>query len=291
MQNPEEMPQETSSSSRWMMILVLVLSAAACVSAFSFFKERSMARDLSATNQALNASLSEVQNQVNELSQKLNALKFAASQRPAPVALLEAPRPRTLTARHHKKTASHRMLAVHQPPVEDPRWNQIRSQLSEHDKQLASTREEVTKTRDDLQGKLNSTRDELNGSITRSHDELNGSIATTHEELVALQKRGERNYYEFRLNKSKTFDRVGPITLSLRKVNLKHKSYNLAMMVDDSQLEKKNVNLYEPIWITFADRPQPLELVVNRVQKDLVLGYLSEPKYKKSELAATAAPR
>jgi hypothetical protein len=271
-----------------MMILVLVLSAAACVSAFSFFKERSMARDLSATNQALNASLGQVQNQVNELSQKLNALT-AASERPAAVAT-PLPRP-SVVARRHKKTASHRMLAAHRPPVEDPRWNQIHSQLSEHDKQLASTREEVAKTRDDLQGKLNSTRDELNGSITRSHDELNGSIARTHEELVALQKRGERNYYEFRLNKSKTFNRVGPITLSLRKVNLKHKSYNLAMMVDDSQLEKKNVNLYEPIWITFADRPQPLELVVNRVQKDMVLGYLSEPKYKKSELAATVAPR
>ncbi|MCU1274312.1 MAG: hypothetical protein JWO48_1743 [Bryobacterales bacterium] len=290
MQNPEEMPQETSSSTRWMMILVLILSAAACVSAFSFFKERRMARDLSATNQALNASLGQVQNQVNELSLKLNALRYA-TQQPVSVGLPVPPRAPVLMARHHKKTASHRMLTAHKPPAEDPRWNQIHSQLSEHDKQLASTREEVAKTREDLQGKLNSTRDELNGSIIRSHDELNGSIATTHEELVALQKRGERNYYEFRLNKSKTFNRVGPITLSLRKVNLKRKSYNLARMVDDSQLEKKNVNLYEPIWITFADRPQPVELVVNRVQKDLVLGYLSEPKYKKSELAATVAPR
>jgi hypothetical protein len=287
MQNPEEIPQQTSSP-RWMLIMVIVLSAAACASAFSFFRERRTARQLSATNDALNASLSQVQNQVSELSLKLNALRVATFQ-PAAVGLPVRPRPQALPARHHNKTVSHRIVAAHQAPVEDPRWNQIRSQLSEHDKQLAGTRDEVTKTREDLEGKLNTTRDELNGSITRSHDELSGSIATTHEELVALQKRGERNYYEFRLNKSKTFDRVGPITLSLRKVNLKHKSYNLAMMVDDSQLEKKNVNLYEPIWITFADRPQPLELVVNRVQKDLVAGYLSEPKYKKSELAAAAA--
>src|SRR6202171_4955917 len=134
MQNPEEMPQETSSSSRWMMILVLVLSAAACVSAFSFFKERRMARDLSATNQALNASLGQVQNQVNELSQKLNALT-AASQRPAAAAMPVPSRRSLSAARHHKKTASHRMLAAHRPPAEDPRWNQIHSQLSEHDKQ------------------------------------------------------------------------------------------------------------------------------------------------------------
>jgi len=281
---------KTSSPSRWMIVLVLVLSAAASLSAFSFFRERRMAQELSATNQALNASLSQVQNQVSELSLKLNALRVATFQ-PVPASVpVQSPHP-VFTPRHHKKAAAPRIVAAHKPPVEDPRWNQIRSQLSEHDKQLADTREEVTKTREDLQGKLNATRDELNGSITRSHDELNGSIATTHEELVALQKRGERNYYEFRLNKSKTFDRVGPITLSLRKVNLKHKSYNLAMMVDDAQLEKKNVNLYEPIWITFADRPQPLELVVNRVQKDLVTGYLSEPKYKKSEFAAAAAAR
>jgi hypothetical protein len=290
MQNPEEIPQKPSSSSRWMLILVLVLSAAASLSAFSFFKERRTARQLSATNEALNASLRQVQNQVSELSLKLNALRVATFQ-PAPVSLPVRSEPQTLPARRHKKTVSHRIVAAHNPPVEDPRWNQIRSQLSEHDKQLASTREEVTKTREDLEGKLSTTREELNGSITRSHDELSGSIATTHEELVALQKRGERNYYEFRLNKSKTFDRVGPIMLSLRKVNLKHKSYSLSMMVDDSQLDKKNVNLYEPIWITFADRPQPLELVVNRVQKDLIAGYLSEPKYKKSELAAAAATK
>ena len=164
MQNPEEMPQETSSSSRWMMILVLVLSAAACLSAFSFFRERRVARELSATNQALNASLSQVQNQVSELSLKLNALRYA-TQQPVSAGAPAPPRVPVVVARHHKKMASHRMLAAHKPPVpaEDPRWNQIRSQLSEHDKQLASTREEVTKTREDLQGKLNSTRDELNG--------------------------------------------------------------------------------------------------------------------------------
>jgi hypothetical protein len=60
-------------------------------------------------------------------------------------------------------------------------------------------------------------------------------------------------------------------------------------MVDDFKLDKKNINLYEPVWITLTDRPQPVELVVNRVSKDQVTGYLSESKYKKSELSASAA--
>jgi len=185
--------------------------------------------------------------------------------------------------------ATTRRLASRRKPADDPRFNQMQQQLSDQQKQLASTREDVEKTRNDLDGKLNSTRADLDGRLTSTRDELNGSIARTHEQLVALEKRGERKYYEFQLDKSKNFQRVGPISLSLRKVNYKHKSFNLTMMIDDFKLDKKNVNLYEPVWITLTDRPQPVELVVNKVSKDQVTGYLSEPKYKKSELSASAA--
>jgi len=174
----------------------------------------------------------------------------------------------------------HRVAAVKKTaprPSEEARWKKLRSQLSEQGKQLASTREELQETREDLQGRLSSTRDELSTSIARNHDEL-----------VAFQKRGERNYYEFQLAKSKQFQRVGPISLSLRKANTKRKSYDLAMIVDDMQLQKKSVNLYEPVLINLSDRPQPVELVINRISKDSVAGYVSEPKYRKSELAAAA---
>ena len=63
----------------------------------------------------------------------------------------------------------------------------------------------------------------------------------------------------------------------------------MAMLVDDNQLQKKSVNLYETVWISIGDRPQPLELVVNQIGKDHIQGYLSEPKYKKSELDTSAA--
>jgi hypothetical protein len=91
------------------------------------------------------------------------------------------------------------------------------------------------------------------------------------------------------MTKSKSLQRVGPLQVGLRKTNSKHKFYDLSMLVDDMRLDKKHVNLYEPVWITLADRTQPLELVVNQVGKDSVAGYLSEPKYKKSELAASAS--
>ncbi len=60
------------------------------------------------------------------------------------------------------------------------------------------------------------------------------------------------------------------------------------MIVDDNQLTKKRVNLYEPIWIHTENESQPVQVVVNRVEKNLVHGYVSAPKYKPSELAVSS---
>jgi uncharacterized coiled-coil protein SlyX len=159
----------------------------------------------------------------------------------------------------------------------DPRLDRLQGQLTETEKQLASTRDDLAKAQESLDGKINSTR-----------DDLNGSIAKTHEDVAALQRRGEQNIYEFRLTKSKQMQRVGPLSLALRSTSTKHKTYDFSMLVDDNTLSKKHVNLYEPVWITVSDRPQPVQLVVNHVGKDEVDGYVSEPKYKKSELATNA---
>ncbi len=162
----------------------------------------------------------------------------------------------------------------------------MQGQLADQQKALASAREDLDKTRDEL----GRTRDDLQGNIDSTRGELSGSIARTHDELVSLQKRGERNYYEFNLDKSKQFERVGPLRLSLRKADIKQKRFDVNMMVDDNQLEKKGVNLYETVWLNLSDRPQPLELVVNQITKDHISGYLSEPKYKRSELGQAARP-
>jgi len=180
---------------------------------------------------------------------------LAAKNQPAPVEATPAPRPKAKA-----RAAQIRGSIVKKAP-EDPRWNQMQSRLTDQQKQIESTREDLGKTRDDL----------------------STSIARNHDELVTLQKRGERNFIEFKLDKSKQFERIGSVRLSLRKADLKHKSFDLAMLVDDNELQKKKVNLYEPVWINLAG--EQLELVVNQIAKDHVQGYLSAPKYKKSELA------
>jgi len=136
----------------------------------------------------------------------------------------------------------------------------------------------VKKTRADLESNLQSTRDDLNGSIAKNHDEL-----------VALERKGERNFYEFDIQKSKQFQREGPMSISLRKSNSKHKYCDLVLIVNDSEVSKKHVDLYEPILFNPEGYSQPLQVVINAIGKDDVRGYVSEPKYKPSELAAGAS--
>jgi uncharacterized coiled-coil protein SlyX len=165
------------------------------------------------------------------------------------------------------------------PSAVDKQYALLKAQVDDQQKQLKETQDELAKNRADLEGSISSTR-----------DELNGSIAKTHDELVTLEKRGERSYFEFDLTKNKSFQRVGPMSLSLRKSDTKHKSYDLALMVDDDELNKKRVNLFEPVWIDNGG--QAVQIVVNRITKDAVHGYVSSPKYKESELAtmSTANP-
>jgi hypothetical protein len=162
----------------------------------------------------------------------------------------------------------------------------VESQLAEHQSQLTEQRERISQTQEDVR----KTGDQLDGKINSTRDELNRSIATNHEEVVQLQKRGERNIYEFDLAKSKQFQRVGPLSLSLRKADTKHRNYNLSMMVDDKAVDKEHVNLFEPVWITLAGEPQPIQLVVNQIDKNHVRGYISEPRYKNADLAGASAP-
>src|SRR6202044_1648663 len=137
----------------------------------------------------------------------------------------------------------------------------------------------------DAQGKeIEDTR----GDLTNTRTELTGSIAHTHDELVVLQKKGERNYVEFDIQKSKQFQREGPIGISLRKADTRHQFADLQLMVEDRNLVQKHVNLNQPVMYYQSDTEQPIQIVINDITKDHIHGYVSAPKYPKSELTSMA---
>jgi len=231
-----------------LLIVVVVLAATAYA-----FHERNIARQLSAQNSAVTSTLNATRDQVSALTARLDAMNAARTpERPAarPSAIYRKP----LTA----ASTRHR--------IDDPRWKKVQGQLDDQAKQIDSTRQDLANTRTELQG----------------------SIATTHDELVMLEKKGERSYYEFDLDKTGQFQREGPVGVRLRKANTKHEYADLEMLVDDFKVSKKHVNIYEPVMFYSADRKLPVELVINSISKDHIHGYISEPKYKSAELEAMA---
>src|SRR5215475_9163616 len=172
--------------------------------------------------------------QVEELNHRLDLLTAAEQARseksgPAHAQRAENAKPKPAGAR--LATAQPRRRPGQPLVAKDPRFDGLQGQLSDTQKELARTRDElsgrINSTRDDLNGSISQNRDdiaktrdemakshdELSGRIGSTRDELNGSIARTHEEVVALRKRGETNIYEFRLDKSKFFQPVGPLSL------------------------------------------------------------------------------
>ncbi len=268
-ENGQERGPASSSVNRWLVVAIVAMIAVAGVAFGYGYRQQVMVGHLTAQESAANATINEMQGQMNTLTAKLNEMSVAQQ------AAAAAAQSKTSAA--HANATGAKAATGKRSTTESKRLKDLQARIDEQQKQLKDTQDLVAKNRSDLEGNLNSTR-----------DELNGSIAKTHEELVALSKRGERSYFEFDLAKSKQFQRVGPLTLSLRKADTKHKSYELQMIVDDNKLTKKNVNLYEPIWIHTENDSQPVQVVVNRVEKDLVHGYVSAPKYKPSELAATS---
>jgi uncharacterized coiled-coil protein SlyX len=279
-----------AGSNRWLVVAVVALLGIAVVAFTYGYHQQSVVSQLTAQTATANASVSQMQGQLSALTAKLN--EMTAAQTPAPSTPPSAAPASEQSAETSAKTSdvaspsagsakaapAKRTTAKRRAPAVDKKYAQLQAQLAEQQKQLKETQDEVAKDRSELEGTINSTR-----------DDLNGSIAKTHEELVALAKRGERSYFEFDLSKAKQFQRVGPLTISLRKADTKHKSYDLAMIVDDNELQKKKVNLYEPIWIHTENDSQPVQIVVNRIDKDFVHGYISAPKYKPSELAAVGS--
>src|SRR5262249_14722143 len=105
-----------------------------------------------------------------------------------------------------------------------------------------------------------------------------GLIATNASELAALKRLGERNYFEVKLGKTKDRQRVGDITLLLKKTDPKKNKYTVEVMADDKLTEKKDKNVNEPVQFYTTKAKQPYELVVNQVAKDQIVGYLATPK-------------
>jgi hypothetical protein len=130
---------------------------------------------------------------------------------------------------------------------------------------------------------LDATKSDLAASrreMGDMRDALGRQIATNSSELAELRRRGERNYIEFDVVKSKTMHRIADVQLQLKKADTKRQKYDVLMLVDDSKVERKDRIVNEPVTFLVGRDRVRYEMVVNYVDKDRIRGYISTPKDK-----------
>ena len=132
---------------------------------------------------------------------------------------------------------------------------------------------------------LDTTREDL--KMARS--EIGTLIARNHDEIDQLRRLGERDYIEFTIAGKNKPQKVGNLTVELKGVNEKRGQFSVAMTAEDRRLEKKNRAMNEPIFFYLSGTKIPEELVINKVGKDTVSGYVSVPKANSQPQASASS--
>jgi chromosome segregation ATPase len=131
---------------------------------------------------------------------------------------------------------------------------------------------------------LDTTREDL--KMARS--EMGTLIARNHDEIDQLRRLGERDYVEFTISGKNKPQKVGNVTVELKGVNEKKGQYSVNLTAEDRQLQKKNRAMNEPIFFYLHGTKIPQELVINKVGKDTISGYVSIPKANAQPAAAAS---
>jgi hypothetical protein len=280
---PEEAYRyEATGTPRWIAVLFVVLFVAVGALGFvgystvsrlqdSLSKEQEQSKVLTAQLEQANSRLADLKGHIEVTEQKVGMT----------VSELAQARSRAETIRKEQQESDQKLTA------------QLSQVKKENAEQIGAVATEVGGAKKDIE----STKNDLEatkGALQRSMGDMNvmsGLIARNHDELEDLKRRGDRNYYEFTLTRSKRPQKVGPTQLTLTKTDAKRSKYTLMVLVDDRSIEKKDKTVGEPVqfYVKGAGRLSPYEIVVFDVGKNQATGYLSTPKDANSAPAAQPA--
>ena len=260
----------------WYLAIALALGGNVGLMIHSRSVEKSLA-DLQATTQA----------QVADLNQQMAAKSAAADQRVSSVekaakdsvAIEQA---RALAESRRSAAALSAKLALAQESQQ-----KVAGDLDNLKQAHGATATKVEEMGGDLngvKGDLAGAKSELEGhgsELKRVNGDMgvmSGAIATNAKELATLRELGERNYTEFNLKRKAAPQNVSGIQLALTKADAKRNRFTLDVLADDKRVEKRDRTVNEPVQLYVSGYRQPVEIVVNRVNKDEVAGYVAVPK-------------
>jgi len=280
-------PQETyhyesPGTPRWIAVLFVVLFAGLAVLAYVGHSQQSrLEQDLShqqEQNKVLSAQLEQANSRLADLKGHLEVTEQKVGMTRSELAQA---RSRSESIRKEQQVSDQKLTS------------ELTEVKKESDEKILSVATEVGGAKKDIE----STRTDLEatkGELKRATGDMgvmSGLIAHNRDDLEELRRRGDRNYYEFTVQKSKTPQRVGPVQMALNKADQKKSRYTVTVLADDRSIEKKDKTAGEPVqfYMRGATRMAPYEIVVFDVGKNQIKGYLSTPKDGGGAPAATPA--
>jgi hypothetical protein len=160
---------------------------------------------------------------------------------------------------------------------------------SVHTELATKASQDDVKTVDTRVTGVSSDLDKTKNDLSMARSELGTLIARNHDEIDVLRRQGERDYVEFTIAGKNKPQKVGNVTVELKGVNEKKNRSNITYTVEDKSYEAKNANVNTPIFFYMSGARQPQELVINKVGKNTISGYLSVPKANSQSAANSSS--
>jgi uncharacterized protein YhaN len=272
-----EVIQEEAAAPRWIGIVVVVLAAVSLVGLGVGWSASSRAKAL---EQSLASATQQDKQNSDALSQRLSRAEDTNAQLQGEFSVVTDKMKLTQTELTRARAQASKIKEDDSKQLADLQ-NNVNGELA-----TKASVDDVNKLGTDVtgvKGDLDSTKNSLN--LTRG--EFGTLIAKNHDEIDELRRLGERDYYEFTIDKKDTREKVGDLMVELRGVNPKKNIYTVAIYADDQRYEKKNRSVNEPIYFFTHGTRAPIEFTVNSVGKDKIAGYLSVPKVNSNHAQAS----
>ena len=269
---PEESYRyESTGTPRWIAVLFgVVIAALAVIGVVGYSTQSRMSQDLAdqqKQNKVLIAQLDQANSRIADLKSQMEITTQRVGLTQSEIARAKS---RAETIVKEQQAADQKITA------------QLSQVQKENDEKIGAVATEVGGAKKDIEA-TKTDLEATKGKLERSLGDMNvmsGLIAHNRDDLEDLRRRGDRNYYEFTLQKSKSAQRVGPVQMSLNKTDPKKAKYTLTVVADDKTIEKKDKTSGEPVqfYVKGSSRMAPYEIVVFDVGKNQITGYLATPK-------------
>jgi predicted nucleic acid-binding Zn-ribbon protein len=140
------------------------------------------------------------------------------------------------------------------------------TRVTQANSNISGLREQSTRNRQDIEG--------TQGALA----EVRGAVDSNTQEIAGVKHSLDREYYNFELHKKGSVMKVFDVALRLKKTNFKGQKFTLEILAAGKKMTKKGQHINEPIFFYVEGVKKPYEILVNKVEKEIVVGYLSVPK-------------